>query len=362
MKAIQPVILCGGSGTRLWPKSTKEKPKQFCDFFGDGTLLEKTIARARRIPNAAEPILVGDAAHTELIQQAIDNSGVRCKVILEPVQSGTAMAMDLAVTYAMLFPSPEILLFMPADHAISDEDKFHESLENAQKYADQNLIVTFGIEQTWFCPGYGHIIAGTDLGGAYKIGEFVEEPDSETMARLCNKKQLCLWNSGMFMGKALCFNSQFLTICRKLSFYAYEAVKTGHFDDRGWLMPNDFYLRGHENISFDTAVMEKTDIGVVVPFDAGWADLGTWDAIHQHCQAFPWDNATFSNDHNPIALNDCSNCHVDVQNVSVVGIGLKNIAIVEQDHKLLVMSFGSSQKVRFVQDWLNNCGEDENEC
>jgi mannose-1-phosphate guanylyltransferase/mannose-6-phosphate isomerase len=289
-----PVILSGGSGTRLWPLSRELYPKQLLPLVGKGTMLQETLARLNGIEPLANPIVVCNENHRFLVAEQLLQAGVTPRaIVLEPVGRNTAPAVAIAALVACSAPSgtaeaaagddDPLLLVLPADHVIRDPKAFQQAVAVGQKAAAEGKLVTFGVIARHPETGYGYIRRqdGPDRHAeqpSYPVAEFVEKPDLAT-ARKYVAAGNYYWNSGMFLFKA----STMLQELKKLAPLIYEAcfkaLAAAKRDlDFTRLPAKEF--GASPNDSIDYAVMEKTQLAVVVPLDAGWSDVGSWSALH----------------------------------------------------------------------------------
>jgi mannose-1-phosphate guanylyltransferase/mannose-6-phosphate isomerase len=281
MPALVPVILSGGSGSRLWPLSRELYPKQLLPLTGNGlTLLQQTMGRLEGLAELSAPLVICNAQHRFLVAEQLLQQGLSgSRIILEPMGRNTApaaaiAALELQATYG----DGALLLILPADHVIRDVQKFHAAVMQGAKLAKTGELVTFGVVPTQPHTGYGYIQTGEtlDLGG-FHVNRFVEKPDFETAEGYVSSGEY-LWNSGMFLFRAdrvleelQAHSPGILDACRKV----WANKKVEH--DYTWLNDEDF--RRVPADSIDYALMEKTDCAAVVPLDAGWDDVGSWAAL-----------------------------------------------------------------------------------
>ena len=281
MAKITPIILAGGSGTRLWPLSTKELPKQFLPLLSEKTLFQETIARVS-VDGFVEPIIVGNASHKDLIAaQLCQVNRDAQKIFLEPIGRNTAPAIAIVAMYEMNIGKDPLFLVLPADHAIKDQEQLKAAIALGTQYAEQGKLVTFGIKPS--CPetGYGYIKCVEDTDSqAFVIEKFVEKPNLATAEQYL-RAGYYYWNSGMFMFRASAFLAELQKFAPEMH-AACEKVVVG-------LGVNDKYLTIPEkefsacpNNSIDYAVMEHTTNGIMVNLDAGWSDVGSWQALWEY--------------------------------------------------------------------------------
>ncbi|MDD2762256.1 MAG: mannose-1-phosphate guanylyltransferase/mannose-6-phosphate isomerase, partial [Methylomonas sp.] len=272
-----PVVLSGGSGTRLWPLSRGQYPKQFLPLVSGNTMIQETMLRLNGVSGLQAPIAVCNEDHRFMMAEQLREIGILSSaIILEPIGKNTAPAVAMA---ALSAPSEDdVLLILPADHVIADTAAFHKAIRQAEHLAQQDLLVTFGIVATAPETGYGYIKASREVvGDGFRVAAFVEKPNAETAQGYIDSGDY-FWNSGMFAFKAGCFlrelekfNPQMLDVCRK----ALAAAKI----DLDFTRLDKAVFSTCPSDSIDYAVMEKTDKAVVIPLDAGWNDVGSWSAL-----------------------------------------------------------------------------------
>lgn len=346
---VIPVILAGGSGTRLWPLSRLATPKQFTAFVGPETLLQQTIGRARSIPAAGPPVIVTNAAHTPLVHsQAPDAT-----LIVEPVGRNTAPATALAALYATADGSDPILLVMPADHVITDLAAYLEAMAKAIPHAESGRLVTFGIVPTAPETGYGYIEQGAPRDDTYRVARFVEKPNAAIAANYLASGRY-LWNSGMFVFRASRFLEE-LGIHRPEMLAAVRAASAASARSNGTIRIDPDTFSAIKGDSIDYAVMEHTDDAVVIPLDAGWSDIGSWAAL--------WDIAERDDDDNvlvgDVVAIDTSGSYVRSESRLVAVAGLNDVVVVETPDAILVCSREKAQAVRRLVEQLEAADRSE---
>lgn len=355
-----PVILSGGSGTRLWPLSRELYPKQLLPLVGKGTMLQETLARVAGIEGVGAPIVVCNESHRFLVAEQLRAVGVQPQaIILEPVGRNTAPAVAIAAMAAVSggtagkASSDQVLLVLPADHVIRDVAAFQAAVAVGLKAAQQGQLVTFGVVPDKPETGYGYIRRAAGTGPTYPIAQFVEKPDLPTATRYVESKEY-FWNSGMFMFKA----SAVLDELRALSSDIYQACAQAYTAAKRDL---DFTrLSGKEfnecpSDSFDYAVMEKTKHGVVVPLEAGWSDVGSWSALHE---AVPGDG-----DKNvcvgDVLTADSHGNYLQSTSRLVATVGLEDHVVVETKDAVLVAPKNRVQDVKLLVAQLKKQGRYE---
>ena len=343
---ITPVILSGGSGTRLWPLSRKLHPKQFIDLVNDTTLFQDTILRLPK--NTANPLIICNEEHRFLAAEQLRQINKESNgIILEPIGRNTAPAIALAALKFINNGEDPLLLVLSADHLIKNIGAFHQSIEVAEKLAENNKLVTFGIVPDKAETGYGYIKANIDnTANYYNIQSFTEKPNEEDAKKYLDSGNY-LWNSGMFMFKASIylqelekFEPEILASCKK-------SCQTEYKDKDFIRLNNDEFFQCPEQ-SVDYAVMENTKDGVVVPLDANWSDIGSWDAL--------WDAKNKDKNGNvsegDVILDEVKNTYTYSSNRLVSVIGTSDLVIVDTQDALLVANKKYSQNIKNIVSQL----------
>ena len=350
---VIPVILSGGSGTRLWPLSRKQYPKQLLNLTGgELTMLQET---AKRVSHLSTPIVVCNQDHRFMVAEQLSAlSDVPPDIILEPVARNTAPAIAVAALQAMKTDEEAVIAVFPADHVIENKKTFHQALNIAISAAQQGDLVTFGINPTKPETGYGYIkVENQGNEGVMPVAGFVEKPDLDTVkAYLAGGDHY--WNSGMFVFKAKAylqalaqFNPHMSTSCQKALDNANRDLDFIRLDKISFAeCPDD---------SIDYAVMERADNVKVVPMDAGWSDVGSWSSL-QEITAKDDDNNAFIGE---VIGIDSKNLLVHGTDKLVATIGLENIAIVDTKDALLVADINQVQRVKEVVSKLKTTGRSE---
>ncbi|KAA9179489.1 MULTISPECIES: mannose-1-phosphate guanylyltransferase/mannose-6-phosphate isomerase [Delftia] len=350
---LLPIILCGGSGTRLWPLSRETYPKQFLTLMEDRSMLQQTVTRlkglATHIPQASVPVLVCNEQHRFLLASQLMQIGVeRCPILLEPAGRNTAPALTIAALYACASDEDPILLAMPADHMVSNKPAFHAAVEQAYTEACGASVVTFGVSPSRPETGYGYIrYRDTSESGALLIESFAEKPTAE-LARQYIENGNYLWNSGVFMMRS----SIWLELMEKFRpdiLAACKIAMNGARHDLDFIRPGADAFLSCPSDSIDYAVMERLpmmpEVGVkaqVVPLDAGWSDLGTWDALWEAKERDDQGNALMGD----AVQSNCRNSFLVSNGRLVTGVGLENIVVVETADAVLVVKKDHTQEIK----------------
>ena len=348
---LQPVILCGGSGTRLWPLSREQYPKQLLALTGDQTLLQATACRVDASFAAPEcqvlpPMVVSNDSYRFITADQLHQAGhTQAVVVLEPTGRNTAPALTLAALLVLESGDDAALLVMPADHIINDVEAFRAEVARALPYAQSGKLVTFGIRPTRAETGYGYIRAGTPLaGGAHDILAFVEKPDAVTAERYVSSGEY-LWNSGIFMMRASVWIAQ-LGLAQPAMLSACRAAFATRSRDRDFLRLDAEAFAACPADSIDYAVMEKlpAGMGVVIPYAADWSDVGAWDAL--------WEIGSKDSHRNvlrgDVITVDTKDTLVISQSRMVACVGLADMVVVETPDAVLVANKNNMQQVKDV--------------
>ncbi|MGK0374033.1 MAG: mannose-1-phosphate guanylyltransferase/mannose-6-phosphate isomerase [Arenicella sp.] len=331
MLSITPVILSGGSGTRLWPNSRAEYPKQFLSLTSNLSLIQQTAGRLENIRGVKLPIILANQKHRFLVSEHMSAIGCNvAKIILEPCARNTAPAIALAAL-AQSKLEDSILLILPADHIINDEPAFHSAIARALPFCEDGKLVTFGVHPDRAATEFGYIKSGAELGnGVYESAEFVEKPDDARAVELV-KSQQYTWNSGIFMFKASTYINQLTKYCPAIVKSCAAALDHAEID-LDFIKVDRLLFSESPSISIDYAVMEKTLESVVVPVDMGWSDIGSWSALHA-LEAKGGDQNVLNGD---VIVHDVRNSLIISDKKLVAAIGLDNIVLVESDDAILI--------------------------
>ncbi len=348
---ITPVILCGGSGSRLWPTSRRLLPKQFLPLVTEHTLLQDTLLRIRGLEGCGAPIAVLNHEHRFFAAEQMQELGVAPRAtLLEPVGRNTAPAVAAAALQAAGEEPEAVLLVLPADHLVQDVASFHRAAQKAAALARNGFLAAFGITPTHPATGFGYIEAGEPIRGeddAFRIRRFVEKPPLE-QARAFLAQGGYFWNGGMFALKAAVFLEE-LARLRPEILKATRASLKGAARDLDFLRLDRETFQACPADSIDYAVMEHTKLGAVVPADIGWSDVGSWSALWETGRQDAAGNVARGD----VWLHDAKRCYVrsDARHVSV--LGAEDLVIVETDDALLVAARSRAQDVKEVVERLD---------
>lgn len=335
---LTPVVLSGGSGTRLWPLSRELYPKQLLPLVGERTMLQETVLRLSGL-EVSSPIVVCNDAHRFLVAEQLRQSGIKAQaIILEPVGRNTAPAIALAALRA----APEaLLLVLPADHVIRDVGAFQAAVARALPAAAAGKLVTFGIVPTAPETGYGYIKqAGRRSDGPVAIERFIEKPDAERAAAFL-KEGGYFWNSGMFLFRADRYLAELARHAPDIAAAA-RAALAGASPDLDFVRLDRAAFEACRSDSIDYAVMEKTADAVVVALDAGWSDVGSWSALHDALPADGEGNVARGD----VIAEDSTGCYFYAESRLVSAVGLKDHVVVETKDAVLVAPKDRVQDVK----------------
>lgn len=344
---IIPVILAGGSGTRLWPMSRQHYPKQLLKLFGDKTMLQQTISRLNGVANLAAPIVVCNEEHRFMVAEQLHEIGqAKSSIILEPVARNTAPALALAAIHARTLAENPILLVLSADHMIKDVNAFHIALADAIEAAQEGHLATFGVTPTRPETGYGYIKTRRDSSlpvvTFYPVAQFVEKPDLTTAERYL-AEGCYYWNSGMFVFQTEVFLRE-LQVHSPDVVVAAEQAKVWAVQDLDFIRVDRESFAHAPNISIDYALMEKSSNVVCVPFSAGWSDVGDWKSF--------WDLSDKDAAGNSLIGDSIdigsTNTLVFSQDKLVATLGVNNLMIVNTPDAVLVADQSQAQQVKSI--------------
>ena len=366
---IQPVILSGGSGSRLWPLSREMYPKQLLPLVTEKTMLQETAIRLKSFAKnedgitVLEPIIVCNEEHRFFVAEQMRQQGfTRAKIVLEPIGRNTAPALTLAALATQEASSEAVMLVMPADHVIEDTDTFHSVVKRGLSLALDNYLVTFGIQPNAPETGYGYIKVGSTIKETdYLIDSFVEKPDLDTAQSYLDSGKY-LWNSGLFMMTATSWLEEIETLNKEIFLASKKSYDNAVVD-------NDFYRIEKEAFelspsdSIDYAVMEKAagsdaatkHKAAVIPLNAGWSDVGVWSTL--------WEVGNKDGSGNvlkgDVSIHETENCLLYSNNRLIAGVGLKDTIVIETSDAILVANKNNAQDVKKIVEALKAQQRDE---
>jgi len=360
---LVPVILCGGTGTRLWPLSRASYPKQYWPLAGaaEETLLQQTALRLEGLPSLAPPLLICNEDHRFIVAEQMRQIGVEpAAILLEPMGRNTAPAVAVAALQATARGDDPLLLVLAADHVIRDADRFRATVAAGMEAAAAGRLVTFGIVPTAPETGYGYIEAAQPgagepggEGGPLPIARFVEKPDRESAEAFLATGRFT-WNSGMFLFRASAILAELERLAPELLAACRSAMEHESADLEFLRLEREAFANC-PSVALDVAVMEKTDRGAVLPLEAGWSDVGSWSAL--------WDTAD-RDDHGNVLRGrvisqESRNCYLRSEHRLVVGLGVEDLVVVETDDVVLVAHRDRAQDVKSIVNRLESAGAPE---
>ncbi len=355
MQMITPVILSGGSGSRLWPMSRAAYPKQFLALSGEQTLIQQAALRVRGAGYTA-PIIVSNEEHRFVVAEQLRQIGCDpAAILLEPVGRNTAPAVAIAALQAEAL-GHDLILVMPSDHVIRDQVAFDAAIQKAAQAARDGALVTFGITPDQPETGYGYIRAGAELdrfGGVHHVAAFVEKPNRETAEAYLAEGDY-LWNSGIFLFSARTYLEE-LKAADPDMLAGCEAALNGSTRDLTFCRLDKAAFIAIRSDSIDYAVMEKTQRAAVVPIDMGWSDLGAWSALWNIGEKDDRGNVSRGD----VVLSDVADSYIRSEDRLVAVVGLENVAVITTDDAVLVARRDRVQDVKTIVDQLKHAGRTE---
>ena len=351
-----PIILSGGAGTRLWPLSWGDHPKQFLPLVSERTMIQETLLRLKGLELGSPIISCGEGHRFMVAQQIGEVSETKPTILLEPMAKNTAPAIAAACCAAMKQDKDAVVVVLPSDHVIADVPAFQKAVKAAALNAEKGALVTFGIVPTFQATGYGYVKAGekvvstgSNTEDVYVLEKFVEKPCLEKAQEYLASGEYA-WNSGMFVFKASTFLDELKIYSPEMAVLSIEAFEKATIE-------TDFIRLDKESFgkikgdSIDYAVMEKTTKGKVVKLNAGWDDVGSWSALYDISKKDGNLNVIKGND--VIAL-DTTSSYIRGGKRTIATIGLDNIVIVDSDDALLVAAKGKIQDVKKVAEIIKS--------
>ena len=346
MSQIVPVILCGGSGTRLWPRSRAGKPKPFLPLVGNRTLFEAAVARCPADGGFAPPVVVTGRQHLEHVEAQL-GSASGAQVIVEPAARNTAAAIALA---ACRLPGDAVMLVCPSDHHIGNARAFAAAARSAADLAAEGWLVSFGIAATAPETGFGYLKRGEAIGDkGFRTARFVEKPDLER-ARAFIADGGYAWNGGIFAFRVKDFLAELQAHRPRIASVVADAVAKGHEEGQRFY-PHAETFGSVESDSVDYAVMENTSRAAMVPADMDWSDIGNWHALHEALARDDHGNSVRGS--GTAELVDCRNVLVDSDGPRVSVIGLEDVIVVVDGNDIMVTTVSGVQKVGKLSGAMN---------
>lgn len=355
--SLIPIILSGGAGTRLWPLSWGEHPKQFLPLVTERTMIQETLLRLKGL-NIGAPVISCGESHRFMVAEQIGevmcqvvstgSTTVRPTILLEPMAKNTAPAIAAACCAAMKQDKDAVVVVLPSDHVIADVEAFQKAVKVAAENAEKGFLVTFGIVPTFPATGYGYVKAsGAESDRAYTLEKFVEKPCLEKAEEYLASGEYA-WNSGMFVFKAQTFLEELKLHSPEMAQLSIEAFEKAKVETDFIRLDKDSFgqIKGD---SIDYAVMEKTSKGRVVKLNAGWDDVGSWSALYDISQKDSNMNVINGDD---IITIDTTSSYIRGGKRTIATIGLDDIVIVDSDEALLVAAKGKIQDVKKVAEQI----------
>lgn len=344
MAALIPVILCGGSGTRLWPRSRKLRPKPFLPLIGPKTLFQSTLERCDRADMFMPPLVVLGADHLALaMEQTRGQFGQQLgkrkdvRFLVEPMARGTAAAVALA---ALNVPEDALMLVCPSDHHIANTAAFHHAVNQACSLAQQDWLVSLAITADRPETGFGYLQRGEALEDyGFRTRRFIEKPDLARAQQFLSSGDYA-WNSGIFLFKARVYLEELQRYCPAMLRHVQDAMASGQHDGSSFT-PDSQLFDKISGETVDYAVMELTDRAAMVPVQCGWSDIGTWSAMQDALSADDQGNHV----HGAAELLDCRNVLVESDSLRVCAIGLEDVMIIVDGQDVLITTRAGAQKV-----------------
>lgn len=345
---VTPVILSGGSGTRLWPLSTPEHPKQFLNLLGPLSMFQLTLQRCADEGIYRKPIIVGSSGHTEIMQKQMPEVGaIPGAIILEPCARNTAPAIALA---ALAAENPtDLLLVMPSDHMIKNVSAFQKAVQDSISVAQSRWLVTFGIEPTGPATGYGYIQQGDAIVGSTRslsAKTFVEKPNREDAEKMLADGGYH-WNAGIFLFRVDAYLAAMEKHAPEMLIACKSAMNGKRIDNELYYPDSDAFATAPSD-SIDYAIMERAEKVAVTPVNPGWSDVGSWDSLFDICDKDEHSNVIFGR----AATIDSSNNLIHSRELEIAVLGVEDLIIVTHGTKVMILPRGQSQNVKKIAQRL----------
>ena len=344
--ALRPIILCGGSGTRLWPKSRKSSPKQFIKLFNDDSLLDITLNRVKHLDNHLDPIIVTNKNLGFLAEESLNKSGINGIKILEPIPKNTTAAIYLAAKFSH---SDDQLLIMPADHLIRDTKLFANTINKMASMNESENWITFGIKPTFPSEAYGYINIiekeNTPKSMFYKVKQFIEKP-SQNNAKSMIKDGSYFWNAGIFMANASFIINSIKKHAPNIAIKCEEAFEVANINElKKEITFDEDVFNTIPSVSIDFSVMEKDKNILLYEYSGDWSDVGSWDSIASIQNNVSGNKKIFE--------IGTKNNFIQTDNRLIATVGTEDLIIIDSDNATLIVKKGCSEKVKDIVDQLN---------
>ena len=359
---LLPIVLCGGTGTRLWPLSRRSFPKQYLSIKNkkDSSFLQVTTQRIKNLKNAENPIIICNEEHRFITAEQLRQVNIKHgSILLEPSSQNTAPAIAAAALKAVSNGNDPILLILPSDHQITNDEIFLDSVEKAKQATIEGKIVTFGIKPSNPATGFGYIKSRNsfknNFSGPYQIESFIEKPNKQLAEKFYQDKKYS-WNSGIFMAKASILIKELEIFSPEIVFHCKESLNK-KINDLDFERLDKKSFQKCPNISIDKAIMEKTARGVVFPLKVEWSDIGSWKSL--------WENSTKDKKGN-VLIGDSievssKNCLISSNSRLTVGLNIKDLIIIETNDAVLVTKKSESENVKELVNYLKRINRIESE-
>lgn len=354
MQKIIPIIMAGGSGTRLWPLSRTQYPKQFLTLgISEHTLLQSTLLRLKNL-DCDTPIVICNEEHRFLVAEQLRAINITPTIILEPIGKNTAPAIALATLHLKKLGKENApVLVLPADHLIADSQAFQISIQNAIELVYQNKLVTFGIVPTHAETGYGYIKVGNPIANGYQINEFVEKPNQQTAQSYVDSQQY-LWNGGIFAFSSQQYINELTKFAPNIIHACQSAIDKSQAD-LDFIRIDKASFENCPNNSIDYAVMEKTTNGAIVPLNAGWNDIGSWSSLWDIQNKDENNNVIFGD----VIAHQSTNNYCHSENRLVALLGVENLIVVETKDAILIANKNDAQDIKKITETLKQNNRQE---